>query len=278
LQLIDILNRDPHPAPWSEVSKIPWDDPEFSARMLREHLTQEHNAASRRSSIIADQVEWIHSALLDGQPSNILDLGCGPGLYCTGLARFGQHCTGIDFGPASVAHARQLAAQDGLSCEFIQGDIRATPYGSDRDAVMLIFGEFNTFQRPDALDIVRRSHDALAPGGQLLLEVHTAASIKAIGESSPSWSARQQGLYSSDPYIVLNDACWHEDSRTAVSRHFVIDIATGDVSLYGTTTQAYDRGEMESLLRDGGFTEIRWHDGWPNAAHRDELELVVASL
>jgi len=37
---------------WHGAYKIPWDDPDFSRRMLAEHLSQEHDMASRR-------VEWI---------------------------------------------------------------------------------------------------------------------------------------------------------------------------------------------------------------------------
>ena len=47
MKLLDVVRRHPI-EPWSGVHKIPWDEPEFSARMLREHLSQEHDAASRR--------------------------------------------------------------------------------------------------------------------------------------------------------------------------------------------------------------------------------------
>ena len=32
--------------------RLPWDDPEFSERMLREHLSQDHDMASRRQNLI----------------------------------------------------------------------------------------------------------------------------------------------------------------------------------------------------------------------------------
>ncbi|MEZ4569909.1 MAG: hypothetical protein R2849_06205 [Thermomicrobiales bacterium] len=55
--MFDIVSRDPNPEPWTEVSKIPWDDPDFSSRMLREHLSQDHDAASRRISMIDRHVD-----------------------------------------------------------------------------------------------------------------------------------------------------------------------------------------------------------------------------
>jgi hypothetical protein len=50
--ILDIVERSPGPAPWSEGDNIPWNDPEFSERMLTEHLSQEHDLASRRSETI----------------------------------------------------------------------------------------------------------------------------------------------------------------------------------------------------------------------------------
>jgi 2-polyprenyl-3-methyl-5-hydroxy-6-metoxy-1,4-benzoquinol methylase len=90
---------------WDGTHKIPWDDPEFSERMLREHLSQDHDMASRRVEWIDKQVAWIHAAVLSGRESQILDLGCGPGFYAHRLATLGHDCLGIDFGPASIEYA-----------------------------------------------------------------------------------------------------------------------------------------------------------------------------
>lgn len=92
--------------PWTGTTKIPWDDPAFSARMLREHLSQEHDRASRRFAGIDAHVSWLHRTFLGSAPSRILDLGCGPGFYTSRLARLGHRCVGVDFSPASVSTLR----------------------------------------------------------------------------------------------------------------------------------------------------------------------------
>ena len=48
MNLKDIVHRNQNPDPWAEGDNIPWNDPGFSARMLAEHLSQAHDAASRR--------------------------------------------------------------------------------------------------------------------------------------------------------------------------------------------------------------------------------------
>ena len=84
--------------------KIPWDDPAFSQRMLENHLSQEHDWASRRLPVIERQIEWIVRQLKPA--ASVLDLGCGPGLYAQRLAQRGFRCTGIDFSPAAINYAR----------------------------------------------------------------------------------------------------------------------------------------------------------------------------
>src|SRR5512139_3854349 len=99
------------PLPWQEGDNIPWNEAGFSERMLQEHLSQAHDAASRRFATIDRHVEWIHHEMLDGQTGHVLDLGCGPGLYTSRLAQLGHSCHGIDFSPASINYARETASQ-----------------------------------------------------------------------------------------------------------------------------------------------------------------------
>ena len=81
MKLLDVIHRPVTPGPWTEGDNIPWDDPAFSQRMLKEHLSQAHDKASRRIDKVNLHVDWIHRRLLAGRATRILDLGCGPG--CT---------------------------------------------------------------------------------------------------------------------------------------------------------------------------------------------------
>src|SRR5512146_557809 len=133
MKLSHLIERSLLPEPWGEADNIPWNDPAFSERMLAEHLTQEHDAASRRFEIIDEQVNWIQTNLLANSPCKILDLGCGPGLYAYRLARLGHSVTGIDFSPASIRYARQQAEKTGLGSTYIEADLRSLEYGAQYD-------------------------------------------------------------------------------------------------------------------------------------------------
>jgi len=257
--LLDIVHRIPVPEPWAEGEKIPWNDPEFSARMLKEHLAQTHDAASRRFEKIDQHVAWIHETVLRGPPSRILDLGCGPGLYASRFAQRGHTCTGIDFSPASIAYAKSQAEAAGLDCTYIEGDIRRTTYGTGYDLAMLIFGEFNVFNRADAQRILTKAHAALANGGRLVLEPHTFAVVREIGETSPSWYTAESGLWSAKPHFCLTENFWDATRNVATSRYFIIDVATGNVTRHASSMQAYTNEDYVALLADCGFTDVKFY-------------------
>jgi SAM-dependent methyltransferase len=261
MQIIDIVRRVTEPSPWSEGDKIPWNDPEFSEQMLREHLSQEHDLASRRLEIIANHVRWIHDRLLGGKPARVLDLGCGPGLYANGLARLGHSCTGIDFSPASIRYAGEQAAREGLSCTYTHEDIRTAEFGAGFDLAMFLYGELNVFRPADAAMILGKAHAALSPGGVLLLEPHRFAAIEAAGTQGPSWHSAETGLFSEQPHLWLQENVWDPPSCTAITRWFVIDAATAETQRLTQTMQAYTNEGYNRMLGEAGFVEVEFLPG-----------------
>jgi len=259
MHLTDIANRQPHPEPWSEGDNIPWNEPEFSERMLKEHLSQEHDAASRRFEIIDRHVDWIHTYLLGGQAAQILDMACGPGLYAVRLARLGHTLTGIDFSPASIRYARELASAGNLACTFILGDLREVDFGQGFDLCMFIFGEFNVFSPENAARLLAKARHALTPGGLLLLEPHTFEAVQQIGQAPASWSAHPSALFSSRPHLLLEESFWDPGIATATNRYYVIDAATGDVTRYAASYQAYTHEQYRRLLEEQGFGEVTFY-------------------
>ena len=256
MNLIDLVKRQRPPAPWAEGDKIPWDDPDFSRRMLAEHLSQAHDHASRRSEIIEQHVGWIHQYLLGGRPSQVLDLGCGPGLYTSRLARLGHRCLGIDYSPASIAYARATAQAEGLACDYQQTDIRRADFGQGHDLAMLIFGELNAFRRAEAQSIVARAYQALAPGGQWLMEVSSAEEVQGLGEAPARWYSAASGLYSDQPHLVLHESFWDSALRAATQRYCVVDAASGAVTRHVECLQAYSLAEYRALLEQAGFGQV----------------------
>lgn len=263
MNLLEFVNRPHFPAPWTEGEKIPWNEPSFSARMLKEHLSQQHDAASRRSEKIDKHIGWIHNVVLEQKQVKVLDLGCGPGLYTQRLTKLGHECVGIDYSPASIAYAAANEAdheeQDQGRSTYVLQDIRKADYGSGYGLVMLIFGEFNVFSPEDAQTILCKAYTALDPGGFLLIEPQTENSIFNEGNAPRSWYSSPSGLFSDKPHICLTENFWDEASKTASIRYWIINAATNQVARYASSTQAYTQENLQSMLEACGFSQISFY-------------------
>ena len=253
-----MLSREIPPEPWAEGDNIPWNEPGFSRRMLREHLSQSHDLASRRYEKIDAHVKWIHREVLSGRPAKILDLGCGPGLYTSRLARLGHRCTGIDYSPASIEYASKQATEEGLSCDYIQADIRTAEYGSGYGLAMLIFGEFNVFKPVDVERILAKAYAALDTGGMLLLEAHTDEAVRGFGLRPASWHSEESGLFSDSPHICLQENFWDAEAAVVTRRYFVVDASTGEVARYAQSLMVYTEEQYRAALEKAGFKAVRF--------------------
>jgi SAM-dependent methyltransferase len=275
MNLLELVARTPVPQPWEEGEKIPWNDPDFSRRMLKEHLSQKHDAASRRTVKIKKHIEWIDAFVLAGKPSRILDLGCGPGLYSARLSTLGHDLVGIDFSPASIEYARKNSP---AACVFHHEDIRKAEFGSGYDLVMFIFGEFNVFSPADAGLILKKAYAALKEGGQLLLEVHRFDTVEQMGNMPSTWYSSPGGLFSEKPHLCLMETFWDEERLVATERYLIVDAASGEVTRHTASNQAYEEDEYEKIIRDAGFSEVTFHPSLIGKEDptQDEFIVIVA--
>jgi SAM-dependent methyltransferase len=258
---------------WDVAYKIPWNDPDFSRRMLTEHLSQEHDLASRKRDMIRTQVQWIHEHICKNTPAKLLDIGCGPGLYIEQFAALDYDCCGIDFSPASIEYAK---SQLGDKAKLIEGDIRSIEFGSGYDLAMMVFGEFNVFSPDECRMILKKIFEALSPVGKLLLEAHTFEAVERIGSTPNSWyksGSGLMGLFSDDPHICLIENNWCDKQQTALQQFHILD-ADGNVTSYRSTTKAWTIDQYRDLLKEACFTNVTIHSDWP--VHSQDLLLLEA--
>jgi len=272
MNLTAVLHRNMDPRPWEEGERIPWDDPAFSRRILREHLSQAHDAASRRKTLIKKQVDWLHRHVLGSAPTNILDLGCGPGLYAAPFTRLGHTYTGIDFSPACIDYAIENTPP---GAAYRLGDIRSIDYGSGYGLALYIFGAFNIVRSEQAQAILQKAHAALVPGGQIVLEVTSTDAIDQIGNQPSMWYSADSGLFCDAPHLCLMETFWDEESATATERFYVVEAASGAITHYAASTVAYSDEQLAEMLTQAGFSEIHFYPSLTGKEEAESQEMVV---
>ena len=271
--LWQIYQRPERPEPWEKDGNLPWNDPDFSRRMLREHLDEGHGAASRVTAEREQLLAWLWTKLGLNAGARVLDLTCGPGLYAVALAQRGAEVTGVDFGPASIAHARELAASAGVSerCQFVEADVRAyEPEAAAFDAALFIYGQLAVFPREVARQLLGKAATALKPGGSLLVELLEQERVDK--KNSTWWFTDETGLWGDAPFISLGERFWYEDEKLSCERFYTLHLESGRLDEIILCDQTYSVEEMVQMMRDAGFATVEVYPAWDGLALYDAPE------
>lgn len=117
-----------------------------------------------------DYLEWVRDAPIDGALAgkDVLDVGCGGGLFAEALAGLGCRVTGIDPSAASIDEAVKHASRAGLDVRYVVGDGEGMPFDA---------GSFDVVVCCDVLEHVRDVSAVLSgcatvlrPGGLFLYD------------------------------------------------------------------------------------------------------------
>jgi SAM-dependent methyltransferase len=268
-----VYRRPERPEPWAGGGNLPWNEPDFARRMLREHLDQSHGAASRVAAERALQIDWLWDHLGLAAGDRLLDVTCGPGLYAVDLARRGCEITGIDFSPASIAYARDLAAQEGVAdrCLFIEEDVRRMIVEPAAfDGALFLYGQLAVFPRDEAQRLLEEIACALKPGAALVVELLEQERVDQ--KESTWWFTDDRGLWGEAPFLHLGERFWDPDEMLSIERFQIIHLETGVRDEIVLCDQTYGVGEMVAAMKAAGLGEVAIYRAWDGLPLYDAQE------
>lgn len=189
-------------------------------------------------------------------------LQCHIGTDTISLARLGAEMTGLDFSPAALAEARDLAARCGDAVEFVESELYDAPQKLGTEGFDLVYTGVGALCWLPSIahwaDVVAR---LLAPGGRLFLrEFHPM--LWTLSEP------RSDGLLVVEyPYFEREEPMVFEDPGTYVE--------TPERFEHNVTHEwNHGLGEIVSALLDRGMelTMLVEHDSAPNNVLEGQME------
>ncbi len=163
-------------------------------------------------------------------PGRALDLACGEGRNAVWLAEQGWTVTGMDFSDVGLDKGRRLAADRGVTVEWICADATTwQPPTEGHELVVVFYLQVPAASRRRAMSVALRS---LAPGGTLLVVADDTANLDG-GTGGPQ---DPKVLYA--PQDVLDDL--HSTG---------IDVVVERAETVGRVVAGAERPALDCLVR-----------------------------
>jgi SAM-dependent methyltransferase len=248
---LERINRRPEPFSCLTIEEL-WADPHISVQMLRYHLDPSVEAASRSAEVIGASVAWIATRFDLTAGTQVVDLGCGPGLYANALARSGTAVTGVDFSPRSIAHAREAARRDGLSTAYVEADYLTWTPEHRFDLALMIYCDYGAMAPLQRGQLLGRVRDLLEPGGAFLLDVSSLAALADLEEVAAYAPMLMDGFWSPNPYFGFMNTFVYPDERVSVDRYEIVE--ADRTRTFCNWVQYYDPESLAAELGAAGFT------------------------
>jgi len=257
MKIQELIKTAQKPELYTRGTAEMWVDEYISTQLLLTHLNPDMELASRNDATISLTVEWILKKA-PGDRLNILDLGCGPGLYAEKLVEKGHRVTGMDFSANSIRYARESAGRKKLDISYIQRNYLELNEENRYDLILMIFTDFGVLA-PDQREILLTNiYRALKPGGKFIFDVlNDNFPIKESG--SKEWELSERGFWRNRPYLALTESFYYEEAHVTLSQHIIIDEA-GEKDVYRFWIHTFSHADLERILTLQGFRNTECHD------------------
>lgn len=246
-----------------------WDDGHIARQMLEAHLDPDVEAASRTHGFMDRSAAWMIS-LLDGRAGNILDLGCGPGLYAQRFADQGYRVTGLDISNHSITYAKTHFGDE--ERVFIHQDYLTMDYEEVYDLAILVYCDFGVLSPENQRVLLKKAYRGLKEGGLFLVDVFTPQYFKDFTDSL-TVEYEDGGFWRACPYLnIMRNASY--PNQTYLEQFTII--TAQDCSTYNIWNKGFEPEELKEHLLDAGFDSVALYGDAAGAELTEESSVVCA--
>jgi 2-polyprenyl-3-methyl-5-hydroxy-6-metoxy-1,4-benzoquinol methylase len=257
MNITRLIGYTKKPALYENGSSIMWTDPYISQQLLNCHIDPTTDMASRSDVKIDLLINWIQSHT-KAEHMNILDLGCGPGLYAEKLARKGHTVTGVDFSSNSIEYARQKTKENGSNITYYCKDYLNIDFKDQFDLVILIYLDFCVLKPHERKVVLDNIYRALKSDGLFVFDVVNSKNIEEK-VLKPSWEVCKKGFWKDEPYIAFTTGYHYSESKVLLNQHIVIT-EDDKVDTYHFWSTYYEYEELRSILNESNFEKIQKYE------------------
>lgn len=248
-KLLEIYRNDPKP--YEQGEKMFWNDEHISKQMLKAHLDETLESASRTKKTIESSAKWIYSLAENKKNVDVLDLGCGPGLYAEQLTTFGCKVVGIDFSKRSIEYAKQSALNKHIQIDYRYENYLESVFNKPFDLAMMIYCDFGVLNPKERSDLLKKVYKGLTPNGVFVLDVFSEYNYKDFKENEMI-TYDDSGFWRSHPYVCIKKD--REYNEVYLEQYTIVD--DKDIKVYNLWNTAFNKKKLKDEFLKAGFNDI----------------------
>jgi len=228
-----------------------WDDDYIAKQMLEFHLNPDVEAASKKASTIQAETKFILKSTAM-KNKDVLDLGCGPGLYVAEFAKSARSVLGIDLSQNSIDVANEMVGSKNANVRFKRMNYLSLEDKEAFDIATLIFYDFGALDFRDQKLLLQKIHEALRPGGLLVFDV---LSDQAEHPESFSINFKSKSFWSPEPTMEAHRKMVYMDPLVRGDQYTLIS-ETGELRIIRVYDRLFSKKEITDLLDEAGFDVV----------------------
>jgi len=259
MKIPKIILQSEKPKLYEKGMSFMWTDEHISKQLLNVHLNPEIDLGSRKKSTIEKTANWILKTQKEIGKLNILDLGCGPGLYTEIFAGKGHNVTGIDISKNSIEYANKSAEEKKLEITYINASYLEIDLDTDKyDLVVLIFTDLGVLMPGERDKLLKMIYRVLKKGGTFIFDVLKDKDIE--NKTSPkTWEASNSGFWKNSPYLALSESFLYQEEKVILFQHIIIG-TTGNIETYRFWTHLFSQNDVRKMLEPHNFSDIQFRE------------------
>lgn len=216
------INKRPEPFQFYTAEEL-WTDEYTSKKMLEYHLNESIDVSSRNINFINQSVNWISNRFNLNSNSDIIDFGCGPGLYANKFAEKGINVTGIDFSKRSIEYAKQIASNSDLNVNYIHKNYLDFETDKKYDLITMIMCDFCALSPDQRKIMLGKFTNLLKPNGKVLLDVYSLNYFIQKDELSTYELNQLNNFWSPDDYYCFINSFKYNDIKVTLDKYTIIE-------------------------------------------------------
>lgn len=226
-----------------------WTNNKLNSFILNSHFKNEISGGSKDSSTIQKSIDFIDKWAKHFSFNKILDLGCGPGIYCHELGKRDYKVTGIDFSKNAISYAKNHYKNDNTN--FICKDIFNFYSTQKYEVCLLIYYIYALFDKDKRMKLLKKIYSSLDNNGILILDVPSYNQFQKY-QNLNFWNYfDKDNIYDLDPFILFYSIKKYEDNVLLNQSMYYFE--SGETITTYDWMQHFTKEQLKKELKSNGF-------------------------